>query len=154
MSKTHPTEPATELFLNGHNCAQAIVAAFCPSQGLSADEGYRLASGLGGGLSGTRQTCGALVGALIILGLDSGTFPPGDLAAKKAQYARGQSLIDSFTATWNTSLCGELLAALDLQASTTPSARTDEYYNTRPCTRTVAHVAELLSAELHPSDES
>ena len=151
MSTTHHNEPAVELFLDGYSCAQAIVTAFCPSKGLSAKDGYRLASGLGGGLSGTRQTCGALVGALIILGLNSGTYPPEDLMAKREQYARGQSLIAAFEATWNTSLCGEILAALELQASSTPSARTNEYYNTRPCARIVAHVAELLSAELNPS---
>lgn len=151
MSTTHHNEPAVELFLDGYSCAQAIVTAFCPSKGLSAEEGYRLASGLGGGLSGTRQTCGALVGALIILGLDSGTYPPEDLRAKREQYARGQSLIAAFEAIWNTSLCGEILTKLKIQASATPSARTPEYYKIRPCARIVAQVAELLHMELKAS---
>ena len=63
---------ATEMFDEGFNCAQSILAAFGPGLGLERRSALLLGSPLGGGLSRTGGTCGAAMGALLVLGLRHG----------------------------------------------------------------------------------
>jgi hypothetical protein len=43
------SEAATEKFLSGYNCAQAILYAFGPGLGLDAERALKMATGLGAG---------------------------------------------------------------------------------------------------------
>jgi C_GCAxxG_C_C family probable redox protein len=51
------------------NCAQAVLTAFCEELGMQKEMGRRLASGFGGGMARTNNTCGAVTGAFMVLGL-------------------------------------------------------------------------------------
>ena len=62
-------EAARTLFLEGCSCAQAVLAAFAPEVGLSQEQALRLASSFGGGMGGLRETCGAVSGMLLAVGL-------------------------------------------------------------------------------------
>lgn len=77
---------AGDLFLEGYSCSQAVVCAFEALTGLDRETSARLASSLGGGMGRMREVCGAVSGALIVLGLLRGYSDPGDLAAKTDHY--------------------------------------------------------------------
>lgn len=64
-------EKASEYFEAGYNCSQAILAAFSDELDLTEDEALRIASGFGGGM-GSGETCGAVTGAIMVLGLKHG----------------------------------------------------------------------------------
>ena len=59
---------AVEMFRNGCACSQAILAVYGPSQGLAKDIALRLAAGFAGGMR-MGETCGAVTGAFMVLGL-------------------------------------------------------------------------------------
>ena len=64
---------AEQNFREGYNCAEAIVRAF--RDGMHADisdEALRMASGFGGGLGHAGCMCGALTGAIMVLGMLQG----------------------------------------------------------------------------------
>lgn len=52
-----------------HNCAQAIVSTYADVIGLDEEAAKNVANAFGGGMGNMEGTCGALVGAGIVLGL-------------------------------------------------------------------------------------
>ena len=54
---------------NSHNCAQAILHTYADIAGISEDEAMNIAGAFGAGMGNMEGTCGALVGAGLVLGL-------------------------------------------------------------------------------------
>ena len=50
---------AVELFTQGYNCSQSVVAAFADLYGMSHETALRVSASFGGGIGRMRQTCGA-----------------------------------------------------------------------------------------------
>ena len=80
--KMDHAEKARQLFLEGYNCAQAVVCAFEDMTGLDRETSARLASSFGGGMGRLREVCGTVSGALLVLGLLCGYSDPKDPWAK------------------------------------------------------------------------
>ncbi|NLG24626.1 MAG: C_GCAxxG_C_C family protein, partial [Clostridiales bacterium] len=84
------------------NCAEVVLltageilgvcGAFCP----------RIATPFGGGMAGTQHTCGALSGALMVVGLMKGREPGGD---KAPAYDAGKDLLKWFEARFGSCAC-------------------------------------------------
>ena len=51
------------------NCAQSVYTAFAEDLGMNQDLAMRVSQGFGGGMGHTGQTCGAVTGAYMALGL-------------------------------------------------------------------------------------
>ena len=60
-----------ELFMKGIDCSQVVVGAFAEELGITTEEAYKMSAAFGGGM-GLGETCGAVVGAMIVLGLKYG----------------------------------------------------------------------------------
>ena len=61
---------ASEKLQSGtHNCAQAIVSTYADIIGLDETTAKNVANAFGGGMGNMEGTCGALVGAGVVLGL-------------------------------------------------------------------------------------
>ena len=54
---------------NSHNCAQAILHTYADVAGIDEATAMSIASAFGGGMGNMEGTCGALVGAGLVLGL-------------------------------------------------------------------------------------
>ncbi len=139
-------EKARDNFLAGYNCAQAVACAFADDMKLTEEQVARLASGFGGGIGKMRQACGAVTGAVMVYSYLRGYSDPEDPTAKAQHYARVQQFCLAFQEKWNSIICRDLLAGLQLKHEDTsaPEARTPEYYKTRPCARFVECAAQLL----------
>lgn len=142
---------ARALFLGGNSCSQAVFAAFADEMSLDASQALRLASAMGGGLGGLRQTCGAFTGAVMALGALEGYESPEELEQKKRVYARVQTMHAALMDECGSSNCAELLKSADVAAKAEPSPCTPEYYRTRPCVRYVEACARILCEELADS---
>ena len=73
---------ARECFLNGANCAQAVLCAFAEECQLDETSAMRLASGFGGGMGRMREVCGAVSGMILVANILRGNTDPKDKAAK------------------------------------------------------------------------
>ena len=62
-------ELAVTLKHNGYNCAQAVLCSFVNETGLSEELLKQIGAGFGVGMGCMEATCGALIGAQIIMGL-------------------------------------------------------------------------------------
>ena len=65
-------ELARSRFSEGFSCSQSVLAAFAPELGLDADAALRVSAAFGGGMGRTGGPCGAVTGALMVLGLKYG----------------------------------------------------------------------------------
>ena len=80
-----------------YNCAQSVLVAFAPEIGLTEEEAFRLGGPFGAGMH-RGSVCGALTGALMVLGLAG--VPQPAISALMAEFAEKHGCID----------CAQLLA--------------------------------------------
>ena len=73
-----PTAPeiAVSTFAANYSCAQSVLSAFANQFGLPVQTALKLASPFGGGIARRGETCGAVTGALLVLGLARGADQP------------------------------------------------------------------------------
>ena len=135
---------AEELFVTGYNCAQSVVGAFATEMGMDFDAAVKMASSFGGGMGRMREVCGAVSGMLLAAGAMYGYDAPNDHTAKKEHYERVQLLAEKFREQTGSIICRELLGIEGKDSRPTPSARTGEYYQKRPCAKMVSLAAEIL----------
>jgi C_GCAxxG_C_C family probable redox protein len=86
-----------------------VLGGFAGRFGLSQEQALRVACAFGGGMAGTGQTCGAVNGALVVLGLAHGHTTAGDAAAKARTYAATKDLWARFRERHGSIVCRELL---------------------------------------------
>lgn len=141
------SDKASEKFLNGCNCAQAILCSFCDVTGIDEETSMKLASSFGGGMGRLREVCGAVTSMFMIAGLIKGYTVPGDDIGKTRQYQLVQELAKKFKDRHGTIICRELLG-LDSEDNPIPSKRTPEYYASRPCENFIRTAAEIIETEL------
>lgn len=135
---------AHDYFKQGYNCAQAVVLAFEDLLPLNFDTLKNVSSAFGGGFARTRNICGAVSGIGMVIGLLSEHLADEE-ADKKDIYQKVRSVSDKFLNKNGTLLCGELLKNLpNITSNYVPSARTAEYYATRPCVKFVIDAVELV----------
>ena len=143
MTKDHG-KVAEELFRGGCNCSQAVVAAFEDVTGFDRETSMKVASALGGGMCRMREVCGAVSGAMLVLGMACGEGADADHAKKADLYKTGQAFAETFKAEMGSIVCRELLGLPDGKSEAVPEARTDAYYKKRPCAEIVRIAAEEL----------
>ncbi len=98
-----------EAFRDGFNCAQSVATTFCEDMNIEPELVARMASPLGGGLSRTAGTCGAVAGGLLVIGLKYGGSEPDDAAAKAKSYQMGKEFQRRFEERYGSTLCPRLL---------------------------------------------
>ncbi len=103
MSKK--TDRVDQIF-PGYNCAQTIFKIFAPELGISENNALKIASGFGGGMA-CAETCGAVTGAYMVIGLKHGhaTTDPDDKASTKSKILEFNRL---FTEKYGSLKCREL----------------------------------------------
>lgn len=150
---TDHSEKARALFLEGYNCAQAVLCAFDDLTGLDRETSARLASSFGGGMGRMREVCGTVSGALLVLGQLCGYADPKDPKAKTDHYHLVQEFARRFREINGTIICRELLKGVRTKPGNEPEARTPEYYASRPCLRHVGEAAAIVDELLREQGE-
>lgn len=142
-------QKSVELFKNGYNCSQSIVAAFADLYGFTEEQALRMSASFGAGIGRMRETCGAACGLFILAGLETGAVDGKDKEAKAQNYALVQELAAIFKERNGALNCRELLALRkDAAISSQPEERTSQYYTKRPCIKIVEEAARIWSEYL------
>ena len=79
-------EEALSSLKENFNCAQSIFGTYATHHGLDRDRALKISSGFGGGMALSGGTCGAVTGALMVIGLKNGMGSNKDTEAKKKTY--------------------------------------------------------------------
>ncbi len=104
-----PAAQAEALFRQGFSCAPSVLVPFSEPLGLSRDLALRLATPFGSGIAGRAETCGAVTGALLVIGLAHGRTRPEDVAARDRTYELSRAFCRRFEDHHRTLSCKELL---------------------------------------------
>ena len=145
MTYEERTERAQQLFGEGYNCAQSVVAAWADVYGVPEDVALRISSSFGGGIGRMRLTCGAASGLFMLAGLETGSTIASDRQAKAYNYQVVQQLAAEFKAQMGSITCGELLGLTKPEGSAVPDERTSEYYRKRPCKDIVGCASHIFA---------
>ena len=142
-------EIAKNNFMQGYNCAQAVLLAFCDDLGFDEQTALMLASPFGGGIGRMREVCGTVTGMYMALGLARGYSDSKDNADKKRVYTEVQQLAERFKEDNGSIICRDLLGMrAKAKDNPTPSERTEKYYAARPCPELCRYAADLLDEYL------
>ena len=139
---------AKELFLEGYNCAQAVVLAYEDFFDESPEILAQTVSAFGGGMGRLREVCGSVSGMFFVISRLFGYGDPKDTTGKTELYARVQELAERFKKRNGSIVCRELLGLQEKISVPVPEERTQEYYKKRPCPDIIGDAADVLELYL------
>jgi C_GCAxxG_C_C family probable redox protein len=139
-------DKAESLFRGGCACSQAVLGTYGPRFGLNEDDAMRVSAGFAGGMR-MADTCGAVTGAFMVLGLAHCDEKCRAADGRKRAYEKVVSFADEFRARHEALVCRELLGC---DISTPEGARlaTEQGLFRSKCPQLVRSAAELVEARL------
>jgi C_GCAxxG_C_C family probable redox protein len=137
---------AVELFSGGCACSQAILGTFGPRFGLDEDRGMRVAAGFAGGMR-MAETCGAVTGALMVLGLARCGDNCRTADERQSAYGAVVAFEDDFRRLHGSLVCRELLGCDISTPEGAAAARERGLFRSR-CDQFVRAAAGLLEERL------
>lgn len=105
--KNSLVDAAVACFQEGKSCSQAILMTYGQQCGLDEQTAKKVARSFGGGMGRTGQTCGAVTGAFIVLGLRNDDI--NEKLAKENTFAQIQEFSQRFRERFGDVNCQRLL---------------------------------------------
>lgn len=108
-------EKAAKHFKEGkYNCCQAVICAYCDEYGIKDDDIFKLTEGFGLGMGGLRDTCGAVTGMFMAIGMhNSAGDKTNPMATKLDTYAALREAAKAFEEECGSIYCSELKKVVD-----------------------------------------
>jgi len=102
-------DKAIDSFRSGLNCAQAVLTAYSDDLNFNNDMALGISCGFGGGMGRLQETCGAVTGSYMVLGIyNSGKFSDNH-DKKEETYSMIQEFSDKFKSIHGSTDCKSLL---------------------------------------------
>jgi len=131
---------AVACFGAGFNCSQAVFSTYCEDFGLDKKTALKTACSFGAGMGRLQETCGAVTGAYLLIGLMHGKDSKEDDQAKEKTYALVREFARLFEERNKTTNCLELLGI----SLTSGDAQTVSERVKAICPKVVQDAAEII----------
>jgi C_GCAxxG_C_C family probable redox protein len=151
ISEINNVDRAVACFEEGFSCSQAVLSAFAPQLGLERELALKVSGAFGGGMGHLGETCGAVTGAFMTIGLKHGRTQADDAETKERAYRLVQQFASAFQERHGSILCRELLGA-DLSTLEGRERVQETGISATLCPGFVRSAAEILN-ELFETDE-
>lgn len=135
-------EQAVEKFKDGFNCSQAVFRTYCARFGLDGQVAFKIATGFGGGMR-MAKTCGAVTGAIMVLGLKYGSCTADDKESKAKTYEKVVEYTKRFKEINGSVACRDLLGCDISAPAGMQTAEKDGLFKSI-CPKMVRDAAEIL----------
>lgn len=143
-------EEAVELFGRNASCTQAILSVFGEQYDIDRDSAMKLGRAFGGGIGHLGLTCGAVTGAVILLGLAEGSVDSEqERAARHRSYKQVGEFVRRFEALHGSIECKALLGE-DISTESGLKNIQDANLFSTVCPKFVRDAAAIL-AEMLPA---
>jgi len=140
---------AVAVFKKGFSCSQAILSTYGPDLGLDRETALRVSEGFVGGIACLGGTCGAVTGAVMVLGLRYGRTQADDRKALAKTVRSVREFVRCFEERNGTSACSELLGCkIDTPEREQEAGRRGLFSSV--CPKAVRDAAEILEKLLEP----
>lgn len=135
-------EVVAEKFAKGFDCSQVVLEHFAEELGLTPETANKISACFGGGMS-KGETCGAVTGALMVLGMKYGQYDEEHMDQKDVMGAKRVQFYEKFAQKYPSCICRELLG-YDLTKPEEMQKILDEGLLMDFCPKLVADVIEIL----------
>ncbi|WP_167616615.1 C-GCAxxG-C-C family protein [Maribellus sediminis] len=132
-------------FPHEFNCAQTVFSLHADELGINEKTALRIASGFGGGMA-CAETCGAVTGAYMVIGLKHGHHT-GDAEAKAHTKQKIQLFNEKFKAVHGSLICKEL-TGYDISTPEGSEAATEAEVFTQKCPGFLKSACDILAGEI------
>jgi C_GCAxxG_C_C family probable redox protein len=136
-------DDAVNKFCDGLSCSQAVLSVYGAERGLDTDLALRLATGFGGGMGRQGNTCGAVTGAVMAIGLERGSRSREESDKKEETYQAVREFMARFEEECGSTVCKELLGCDISNPTGYARARSQDLFNTH-CPGYVGSAMEIL----------
>jgi len=134
---------AIDRFDEGFSCSQAVFSAFAETLGIGLETALKISQPFGGGVAQRGETCGAVAGAFLAIGLKYGRSKAEDIQAKEKTYEITKLFIQRFESAHDSILCRELLGYDISNPEEYDQAKREEAFK-RLCPKYVETAAKIL----------
>jgi len=100
---------AVSCFNEGFVCSQALLSTYAPLFGLDRETALKIADPFGGGMARMGETCGAVTGAFMVIGLKQGRTVVEDFQTHEDLYSLVNEFVRRFISRNKSIVCRELL---------------------------------------------
>lgn len=114
IKEMNRSEKAVDYFRNKFNCSQSVFTVFGKVYGLDENDCLKISCAFGGGMGRQQYTCGAVTGALMVIGLKYGKALNDSEEKKQVTYAKTREFFEKFTEMNGSINCLELLNGLNM----------------------------------------
>ncbi|PWB72183.1 hypothetical protein C3F09_06995 [candidate division GN15 bacterium] len=136
-------EDAVDCFAGGFNCSQAVFSTYAAHMGLDRETALKISGAFGGGMARMGDTCGAVTGALMVIGFKYGKSKAEDDAAKEKSYEVAREFVSQFKERHGSIVCREL-AGCDLNTSEGRQEFEEKQVGKTVCPHLVGEAVEIL----------
>ena len=134
---------AVSSFKEGFNCSQSVLSTYSKLFGLNHEVALKIAQAFGGGMARMGQTCGAVTGAFMVIGLKHGKMKAEDEEAKEKSYKIVREFIKRFKSLHDSIMCKDLLG-YDLDNSEEREEVEEKQICETRCPEFVQNAVEIL----------
>ena len=135
-------EKAIGFYNNNFNCSQGVFTAYAIEMGLDEKTALMLATNFGGG-ERKGELCGAVAGALMVLGLKCGHCDSNDMKSKSKAYCISKQFMNRFIEKNGSVVCRDLLG-YDLTNAEDKKIITEQNLFRTFCPNMVRNAVEIL----------
>ena len=134
-------------FQENFSCSQAVFSTFASEMGLDRETALRVAGAFGGGMARMGETCGAVTGAFMLIGLKCGQIRADDKTAKDTTYRIVREFVEKFKERNQSIVCRELLGLHPGTPEGSQTFKEKDLKNTI-CVKLVRDAAEIVEVLL------
>ena len=135
-------QKALDYFSQKLHCSQSVLASFAEECGITEEQALRLGSCFGGGMR-KGEVCGAVSGALMVLGLLYGETKAGDAEGRESSNKVNDLLMDRFKEKCGSYVCNDLLGC-DITTEEGHQYCVDNKLFTEFCPKMVAAAVDIV----------
>ena len=135
-------QKAVDYFSQKLHCSQSVLAAFAEECGITEEQALQLGSCFGTGMR-KGEVCGAVTGALMVLGLLYGQKKAGDAEGRQTSNKVNDLMMDRFKEKFGSYICNDLLGC-DVTTSEGIQYCRDNKLFTDFCPKMVAAAVEVV----------
>lgn len=144
--KSPEKEKAIKTFQKSYNCAQAIFSAYSKKVGIKRKDSIRISAGFGGGIAMNQEICGALSGAIMLIGCRY--FDSNDVKeSKELVYQKVNNFLSEFHRIHGSIKCKDLIGVDFSNKEELEKARSENLFN-KICTNYIKNICDLLENRL------
>ena len=144
-------QKAIKAFRKGNNCAQSVLSVYADELQFDKDLSMEIASGFGAGMGRLQETCGAVTGAFMVIGLYNSNKYKNVAEGKEASIKMIQDFNEQFVKLHASNKCRDILKC-DLKTIEGQKYYISNKLPEKVCEKCIASAVEIIE-KMRTSDE-